>query len=147
MLYARCVSMAINNMWADVLGGFYSSEEMTDSITEKSIKVVKEVEETKTEEKPVINLDDELPESFNKPFTNDLRERLLDAIDGEDWAYVGAHIITTNCSFKNKTVAEAVGEARQKVFLCLNRFDSLDKLAIEMYLEATKEKEHETVNI
>ena len=38
MLYARCVSIGCRNQWADVLGGFYSTEEMRDSTSSQPVE-------------------------------------------------------------------------------------------------------------
>jgi hypothetical protein len=40
MLFARCVSIGCRNMWTDLLGGMYSTEEMIDSLGEEIIDSV-----------------------------------------------------------------------------------------------------------
>lgn len=61
MLYARCVSVLIRNMFADVIGGLYGREEMEDAI---NITPVARVEEPK-QLPPSVKVADELPPPSN----------------------------------------------------------------------------------
>lgn len=57
MLYARCVTVLIRNMFADVIGGLYGREEMEDAV---NITPVAKVEEPK-QLPPTVQIADELP--------------------------------------------------------------------------------------
>lgn len=135
MLYARCVSILVRNMFADVLGGLYSREEIEDEAP-----TVVEVVEPKRSRKgakalEAPPLEDDAPAWLVAPA--DPLQALKNAIDGEDWLTVGAHEIESKCSLRGWTVLKAVAEKRQTVQANLKRFTSeADRLAVAAYLQA-----------
>lgn len=127
MLYARCVSILVRNMFTDVIAGLYSIEEMEDARQE--IPLSKKAA-------PInVIVADELPESFNRPPPSEA-VATQDAIDGEDILALGAHLITTKCSFQGQSVREIVKQAPEKVLEFINKFNDIDKPAITAYMDA-----------
>jgi len=136
MLYARCVSILVRNMFADVLGGLYSREEVEDEapIAVEVVEPKRSRKGAKAETVPPV-LED-APEWLDAPKPDPLQP-LRDAIDGEDWLTVGAHTIESKCSLQGWTVLKAVTEKRQTLTANVKRFKSeADRIAVSAYLEA-----------
>jgi hypothetical protein len=132
MLYARAVSILVRNMFADILGGLYSRQEVEDGAVVEVVEV-KEPKKTPRATKAPVNDD---PEWLGVPAVDPLQS-LRDAIDGEDWLTVGAHVIETKCSLQGMTVAQAAAEKRETLTANLKRFkNDADRLAVAAYLEA-----------
>lgn len=133
MLYARAVSIVVRNMFADVLGGLYSREEVQDDETLSA-----EVVETKSKRvrgKPATPRDD-APAWLEAPKVDRLAA-IRNAIDGEDWFSVGNHVIETKCSLQGMSVREALDTKRETLVANIKRFTSeADRLAVTAMVEA-----------
>lgn len=132
MLYARAVSTLVRNMFADVLGGLYSREEMQDSadaqIKEKTPVVLAQVSST--------NDADDLPASwFIEAPQPTLEKQARDAIDGDDLKWLGDYVITTRCSFNGMAVRDAVAKDRKKLTGNLGKLNKLDREVVGAFLE------------
>lgn len=124
MLYARAVSILVRNMFADVLGGLYSREEIDDVVVERP-KLAKVV--------PMSDGDD-IPEHFH----TDPAKLLQNAIDGEDLDALARWVITTRCSLQGQTVREAYQADAIKLRANVSKLGDLDRKAAEAFLSAVE---------
>lgn len=132
MLYARAVSIVVRNMFADVLGGLYSREEIEDEPV--SISEVSEKKQKRSRQSPA-PIDDS--PAWLEPPKVDRLAAIQNAIDGEDWFSVGNHVIETKCSLQGMTVREALDTKRETLVANLKRFTSeTDHLAVKAMLDA-----------
>lgn len=142
MLYARCVSMLVRNMFADILGGLYSAEEMRDAIPEPRPIAVANV-------RPAIELlnvdpktgevtEDDLPETFTKSRLEHVKE----LIAAEDVKALGE--LPVAIVMKGEQVTQSISAwvnqlGRPTTISKLSKFGEGDRLAFRAYLEATEE--------
>lgn len=136
MLYARCVSTLVRNMFADVIGGLYSYEEMRDSAQEKPNVVREEGRVIDVGTGEVI--EDDIPESFAPNATAAEVQKVKDLIEAEDLSALGNHVISTKCSIQGMTVQDAIQENRGLVEEKLKYFKEADRMALQAFLDATK---------
>jgi len=133
MLYARCVSTGIRNMFTDVIGGLYSSEEMRDVTP-----VVREVPQARKPVFPTVDettgevIDDDLPASFTKPMT---LVEMKAAVQAMNWGAIGSHKIQTKCSLQRRglTIRQAMLEDEKTIQEHFDDFDEIDRMAFEAY--------------
>jgi hypothetical protein len=121
MLYARAVSILVRNMFADILGGLYSREEMADETLVERPKVTKIM--------PMPDGDD-IPEHFIR----DPAKVLQNAIDGEDLEVLAGWVITTRCSLQGQSVREAYQADAGKLRANVSKLTDLDRKAVEAFL-------------
>lgn len=143
MLYARCVSILVRNMWADVLGGLYSTEEIKDSAP---IDVTPRKESILEEAKKITVENDEMPDWDKKPkkvaapkVSNGELLAMQNACDGEDILYISNHKITSSPTHNGKTVKELFEEHPEWCQKALGpsrgKLNEIDALAMEAYNE------------
>lgn len=145
MLYARAVSTLVRNMFADILGGLYSREEMEDS---SPVTIVRDV----TPPKPLSVEEDEIPASFfvkpivanpelptTKTSSPSRSQQLKDAVDGNDIQYLGDWTITTRCSFNGVKVRDAYQQDGAKLRANASKLNADDKVAVTAFLDAITE--------
>lgn len=125
MLYARAVSILVRNMFADILGGLYSREEMADETMVERPKVTKIM--------PMPDGDD-IPEHF----TTDPAKVLQNAIDGEDFDTIARWVITTRCSLQGQTVRDAYQADAKKLRENVEKLSDLDRKAVNAFLEVVE---------
>lgn len=147
MLYARCVSTLVRNMFADVLGGLYSAEEMRDTEKQKGEGATTfQIVDEKTGEV----IEDDLPESWGlKPADKLLTplQLMKNAIEGEDLAYIASHKITTRCSLAGMSAGEAIRKDRGLVEEQLPNFNKLDQVALKAMLKLIPAEDDEDIEI
>lgn len=125
MLYARAVSILVRNMFADILGGLYSREEMDDSTVVERPKLTKVM--------PLPDGDD-IPEHY----VTDPAKVLQNAIDGEDLDALARWVITTRCSLQGQSVREAYQSDARKLRANADKLTDLDRKAVEAFLSAVE---------
>jgi hypothetical protein len=125
MLYARAVSILVRNMFADVLGGLYSREEMDEAPVVERPKLAKIM--------PMPDGDD-IPEHFHR----DPAKVLQDAIDGEDIEALARWVITTRCSLQGQSVRDAYQADAIKLRANVSKLTELDRRAVEAFFGAVE---------
>lgn len=125
MLYARAVSILVRNMFADILGGLYSREEMADETLVERPKVTKIMP---------------MPDGDDIPlhFVSDPAKVLQNAIDGEDFDTIARWVITTRCSLQGQTVRDAYQADAKKLRENVEKLSDLDRKAVNAFLEVVE---------
>jgi hypothetical protein len=123
MLYARAVSILVRNMFADILGGLYSREE---------------IDEVTLVERPKVSRIMPMPDGDDVPasFHTDPAKVLQNAIDGEDLDALARWVITTRCSLQGQTVRDAYQADAPKLLANVNKLLDLDRKAVKAFLAA-----------
>lgn len=132
MLYARCVSTIVRNMFADVIGGLYSAEEMRDAApTVREFKRPKEIMFPMVDESTGEIVDDDLPESFGpKKITIAEMKAFVDACN---WEAIGGHKIVTRCTIQGQTIREALKTHEELIKQNIENFEAVDQMALDAY--------------
>lgn len=139
MLYARCVSTLVRNMFADVIGGLYSAEEMRDSTTVEPPPVA-----PKTPRKRVGGsvvdistgevVEDDLPESFTS--SNDRAGKAQQLVDSGDFQSIAAWVIESKGTTYRMTVRDACSKYPEKVLENLEKYQVADRTVLEAWIHS-----------
>lgn len=136
MLAKVAKSIALREAFPQELNGLFTEDEISEVQAVEVSEVTETIASPKKRRLSSPKVVDDIPAWLDAPKSDPL-ESLRNAIDGEDWAAVGAWVIRTKCSLQGMTVQQAVETKRETAIANLKRFtEEGDRLAVRAYADA-----------